>query len=378
MRRNSVLFVNPDYHSSFALRDELRKIGWKADIYVPTGFPERFLFSATDVISGKIHRRVNGFWKIWNSLANFVSFVWLSRRYKFQVHYGALSQPYLNLNPPWARNKEDQGFHFGLWTMRILGKKIAYLPSGCRDEELRSKFELLDKGAVCGNCGFSSRCSDSNILPNLKRVERYADVSLGFGFYETGLPRVRHLKYKSIDLDRWKSEVQSAVHAPQKIRVIHSHALENRNHGGLNIKGTPIIVEVMRKIEQEIQNVEFKELTGLTTSEMLAEQQKADVIIDQIRYGHWGSTGVEALALGKVLVCYVRPSWETNFLSNFPEYKDLPVVNVNENNLYETMYELLSNHSRINELKIRSRAFAESHYDAKKNVFDLIAVLQKL
>ena len=75
----------------------------------------------------------------------------------------------------------------------------------------------------------------------------------------------------------------------------------------------------MRKIEGELPNVEFVEVTGLTTREMLEEQQKADIIVDQLRYGHWGSSGVEALALGKVLVCYLRPEWSENFLLSFPD-----------------------------------------------------------
>lgn len=378
MQRHSVLFVQPDYHCSFALRNEFRKIGWMADIYVSADFPERLLFESTGIVRDKRFEQQRLKWNYLVGAFNFVRFIWISRRFRYQIHYGALSHPIFIELPRLLKKVLGDEFHFGLWILRMMGKKIIYLPSGCRDEEVRSVFERFDNGSVCGNCGFSDRCHDSNIIPNLDRVSRYAHLSIGYGIFEPLYLKVQHFKYKSIDLDAWKPINDSSIQPVKKIRVLHSHSLESRSANGLNIKGSPVIVEIMRRIEAELPYVEFVEVTGLRIQDMVHEQQKADIVIDQLRYGWWGSTGVEALALGKVLVCYVRPSWETNFLSNFPEYNDLPVVNVNENNLYETMYELLSNHSRISELKIRSRAFAESHYDAKKNVFDLISVLQKL
>jgi glycosyltransferase involved in cell wall biosynthesis len=310
------------------------------------------------------------------ALINFVQFLNLSRKYRYQIHYGVLTHPIFI-----ERYLEKLGivtdeFHLGLWFMNKIGKKIVYVPSGCRDEELRSVFQNLDEGNVCNNCGFADRCSDDNVLPNLKRAQKYAHLNVGLGFLEPSYLRVRHFKYKSIDLNRWKPCASRSNSA--KIRVIHSHSLETRSSESRNIKGSPEIIEVMKRIEKDLPNVEFIEVTGLTTQEMLAEQQEADVIIDQIRYGHWGSTGVEAMALGKVLVCYVRPSWEENFFRNFPEYSDLPIVNANEDNLYDTMFRLLNDEDMISSLKNRSRSFAESHYDPSKNVLDLIKSLEEL
>ena len=57
---------------------------------------------------------------------------------------------------------------------------------------------------------------------------------------------------------------------------------------------------------------------------------------------------------------------------------DLPVVNANVNNLYEVMVKLLTNDQMINDLKIRSRLFAQAHYDASKNVHELAKVLMAL
>ena len=47
--KKSVLFVRPDYHCSFLYRDELRKSGWKADVYVPPNYPEKLLYSEKNI-----------------------------------------------------------------------------------------------------------------------------------------------------------------------------------------------------------------------------------------------------------------------------------------------------------------------------------------
>jgi hypothetical protein len=376
--KDSILFVSPDYHSAFALRAEFRKIGWKANIYVPPGFPERFLFETVDVIRGKNYANSKFIRRAIVAVFNFVHFFWISRNYKYHVHYGALLHPQ-SIEPYLLRmGLGSNGFHLGLSILRSLGKKIIYLPSGCRDEELRSQFELLDDGAVCGNCGFSDQCSDGNILPNLKRAMRYAHLSVGLGFLETSYLKVEHLRYKSIDLDRWKPVEITPASSLRKIRVLHSHALETRNTKDRNIKGSPIIIELMRKIERELPNVEFVEVTGLTTREMLEEQQKADIIVDQLHYGHWGSSGVEALALGKVLVCYLRPEWSKNFLGSFPDVKHIPIIQADIHNFYDVMMDLLQQPEKIAILKKESRAFAEIHYQPQSNVQELVRVFKGL
>ena len=50
-------------------------------------------------------------------------------------------------------------------------------------------------------------------------------------------------------------------------------------------------------------------------------QAQADIVVDQLIYGHWGSTAVECMALGKPVVCYLDKRWKENFMDNYPEYK---------------------------------------------------------
>jgi glycosyltransferase involved in cell wall biosynthesis len=378
MNKKSVLFVNPDYHTSFVYRDALRNEGWKADIYVPPSYPDHMLFSREGILRIRSFPSKGVIAKSLNMLLSFVYFNFITLRYKYQVHYGALSAGALLENQLLDRGLIRKSFMFSLQISKTLRRKIIYIPSGCRDEELRTEFEKLDNGSVCGNCGFSDRCNDQNIVPNLDRVRRYADLVVGNGFFEPSKLRSVHFKYKVIDLNRWAPMGSVDDFPGEKLRILHSHSLGTRSFNNLNIKGSVEIIEAIKRLADEFSHVEFMEVSGVQPDKMVLQQQRADIIVDQLRYGYWGSTGIEALALGKVLVCYIRPNWKNFFLKQFPEHRDIPVVHAKPGNVYEVLRQLVLDKSKRDELSHASRAFAEKQYDPVMNTRALIRLFESL
>jgi glycosyltransferase involved in cell wall biosynthesis len=209
-------------------------------------------------------------------------------------------------------------------------------------------------------------------------VNRYVDLTVGNGFTNVSKLSVVHFKYKVIDLDRWSPLEQVGNNSDKRLRILHSHSLGTRNSNSLNIKGSVEIVEAIRRLANEFPHVELMEVSGVPSEEMVVLQQQADIVVDQLRYGCWGSTGIEALALGKVLVCYVRSSWKDFFLSNFPEHRDIPVVQATTTDIYEVLKSLVLDRDKRNELSTSSREFAAKHYDSVKNTRALIKTLEML
>lgn len=378
MNKKSILFVNPDYHCSFVYRDHLRDLGWKVDILVSPGYPQKLLFSHKDVLKAPQFSKKFFASRVINGLLAFIHFLYLSKRYHFHIHYGALVTAPSFEKFLLKASLVDESFHFGLTVAKLFGTKVMYIPSGCRDEETRSNFETFDEGNICNNCGFSNRCNDINIIPNLKRVRRYVDIVVGSGFFDSVELKQLHFKYKCIDLMRWQPQDSEKSCDVKKIRILHSHSLETRTDDKLNIKGTPYVLEAMNRLTQEFDNVEFSNISGLTPAEMLFEQQKADIIVDQLIYGYWGSTGIEAMALGKVLVCYVRPEWKRFFFEKFPEHDSLPIAEATTISIYSVLKDLIENESERLRLSKAGRIFAEKQYDPKVNSESLIQILKEL
>jgi glycosyltransferase involved in cell wall biosynthesis len=235
------------------------------------------------------------------------------------------------------------------------------IPSGCRDEDLKEQFLKLEGEAMCGNCGFFDRCQDDENSYFLARARRYADIRIDSGFYGSTAMSTNPVRFKGLDLDRWTVPDRSDRTG---IVVLHSHAAENRNlMPGRNIKGTPIIDAVMERICSRHPHVEYRRVTGLKPAEMLAEQQAADIVIDQLFYGHWGSTGIEAMGVGCAVVCYLRPAWAEQFKRNFPTVAEIPVVSATKDTLENAIERLVTDRKYLRDVQAASRRFAEDFYD---------------
>ena len=48
INKKSLLFIIPDYHCSFILKDEFIKLGYKCHIYVPFWYDPQLLFNSQD------------------------------------------------------------------------------------------------------------------------------------------------------------------------------------------------------------------------------------------------------------------------------------------------------------------------------------------
>jgi glycosyltransferase involved in cell wall biosynthesis len=100
-------------------------------------------------------------------------------------------------------------------------------------------------------------------------------------------------------------------------------------------------------------------------------QAQADIVVEQLRYGWWGSTGVETMALGKPIVCYLRPSWKEFFFQNFPEYEKLPVIEATVDTIYDSLKLLVENEDFRIRMGEESRSFAEKHFNPRVNALSL-------
>ena len=165
-----------------------------------------------------------------------------------------------------------------------------------------------------------------------------------------------------------------------KIRILHSAYLtkSGRDWQGRNIKGSPFVLEAIDQLKAEGHPVEYFYVQNKPANQMRFYQVQSDIVVEQLIYGWWGSTGVETMALGKPVVCYIRPSWKDFFLKTFPEYDGLPVVEADTKTIYEVLRKLVVDAEYRKNKGIESRRFAESHFDPRNNTKKLIQTLKVL
>jgi hypothetical protein len=368
----SILFIRPDYHCSFFYCKELKKLGWKADIFVEPTYPQKLLYSTDEILTSIQVKNSNLFSWYLNKILNFLYYISIFWKYKYHVYYSRPSYPFdLWEKKLLLERLFGEGFSFSLSFAKLFARKIIYLPAGCHDLESKEMYLTFDKGNVCNNCGSFNKCDDKFNNHNFKVVRRYANMVIGDSFLNSTQFSTIHFKYKLIDLQLWHPEIsipeEFKMPNTGKLRVLHSYVPTGRDFEGRNIKGSKYILEAINRLIKEGYPIEYFCITNVNSNKMRFMQIQADILIDQLIYGSWGSTGVECMALGKPVICYMRETCKEFFLKNYPEHKELPIIEADTNNIYEVLKKVVVDKSYRMEMGRKSRNFAELQFDSVAN-----------
>jgi hypothetical protein len=361
-------------------RNELRKLGWKADIYVDKGYPEKLLYSHQGILRPPDLSKFSILGKYLDFMFTVFFFLTLVVRYRYHFYYGGVDRFYFRENEFGLTKLFGKSFRLNLWFSKLLGCKIIQVPSGCLEIETKANFSKFDGGNACNACGWGPEvCNDKKNVARFDLVRRYADMIVGNSCFDSSQFNSTHFKYKVLNLSLWHPnlEIPEEHKLPESnnLRIVHSFVDTNRNHDGKNIKGTPFIIAAIERLKKEGYPVEFLCFKKISSRDMRFYQAQADIVVEQIIYGWWGSTGVETISLGKPVVCYLQPSWKDFFLKTYPEYDELPIVEANPSNIYDVLKTLVTNHKYRISMGHKSRRFAKQHFDVVKNAKDLERIL---
>ena len=161
-------------------------------------------------------------------------------------------------------------------------------------------------------------------------------------------------------------EFQPEYPVPDRPRPLVIHAPSHTAK-----KGTECVLRVVEQL-QRTHTFDFRLVQGVPRSEALQLLRSCDVYLDQFVLGDHGLATLEAMALGKPAVCYIKPS----LVAEYPP--DCPIVNANQDNLAQVLAQLLENGQRRHELGRRSRAYAERYHDARQVAARLVEIYSEL
>jgi hypothetical protein len=374
MRNKAVLFVCPDYHCSFFYRGELRRRGWKSDIYLPENYPPSLLYSDEDLIyplrlmsNSKLSKIVNRLFRMFWYLSVF----W---QYKYHVYYGGLNafnfgEKYLGLHHLFGSS-----FSIPLLLAKIFGSKIILFPSGVPEEEMP---EVVFK---LGNEEAGLPINDEEEMKLwFEKIKRYADKVIGSANLDSTQYVASHIKYKSLDLNLFKKDLwipkEHRLPPTNKLRILHSFKFMDLR---VDIKGTKFVERAVNKLISEGFEVEYLFYKNIDSKNMRYLQSQADIVVEQLIRGWWGSTGIECMALGKPVVCYLRPEWKKFFLNIYPEYNQLPIIEANKENIYDVLSALVTDKKGRELAGDNSLRFAKMHFDIKNNANEFIRFMESI
>ena len=192
---------------------------------------------------------------------------------------------------------------------------------------------------------------EDKVKTNLKIGSKYADYIYGCPPHIDIMPRVDYVKNPiCIDVTEWEN-IKANNNKIVKIAHLSNHR---------NIKGTKYIIDTCDQLNSTSFVVELDVIEKASREEAKRRLSEADIFVDQLIIGVYGMAAVEAMALGKPVISYLRE--DISSFDGFKEWKGCPIVVADPNTIYDQLLKLITNPSLRKELGIKGRNYVEKRH----------------
>jgi len=244
--------------------------------------------------------------------------------------------------------------------LRLLGKKTAMIYVGCDIRDKNYYLSSSEKYTVCKNCSTNYqqlvRCTMEEKISESAVIQKYIDAPFSHPFDAEILNGKFNYLYLLLELEKYEPHYK----VNKKIKIVHLPSDDG-------IKGTNYIIEAVEQLKNVNNEFEFLLIRNKPHNEVIRIISEADILIDQMVAGWYGLISIEAMALGKTVVCYLR-----NELYNY--IPDIPIINLNPDNLAEGLKKLIEEKEKLNKYGMEGRKFAEKYHDHVKNSLNMLKV----
>jgi glycosyltransferase involved in cell wall biosynthesis len=245
--------------------------------------------------------------------------------------------------------------------LKLAGKNVIVSAYG-GDVRYESKSRSGGKFNCCIDCDQRLRaciCSETLAISNINYINRFADLTLSMGDMQEYTPGSRNdVFYWAIDLGT-NGYVGVEPKNVFPIKIVHAP-----NHR--QFKGTKYLVDTVDRLKKLGYEIELQLIERICNKEAVKLYRGADIVAEQFIIGWHGYLAVEAMALGKPVVCFIRKPNEY-----LPLGKECPIVNATPDTLEDTLRWLIENPDVRVELGKKGRAYVEE-------VFSLESVGKRL
>jgi hypothetical protein len=125
-------------------------------------------------------------------------------------------------------------------------------------------------------------------------------------------------------------------------------------------KGTALIEPVVEELH-DAGLIEYRRIKGVSHADMPAVLADADIVLDQFVFGAYGVMSVQALAAGRVTLCYLHES-VTQYLPD-----GVPIVNADPDTLREELERVVAERDAARRIAARGPAYVREHHDGTRS-----------
>jgi len=255
------------------------------------------------------------------------------------------------------------------WLKRM-GKRIVVTFQGC-DARMKTLSRERFETSACAECevAWCTPRLDEIRRARIRKVCAYADQIFALNpDLLHFLPGAEFLPYASVSPAEWIPD-ETAPATPssvQPFRVLHMPTERS-------IKGTKYIEQACAQLRAEGWPVELRVVEHVPHAHVKDLIAHADVVADQLLVGWYGALAVEAMALRKPVLCYLREE----DLKRFVPFRDrIPIIRTTKETLTNDLRALLRDPTCWAKFGEAGRRFVEECHDPLKIAQRTIAAYQ--
>jgi len=233
--------------------------------------------------------------------------------------------------------------------IRNYGRRLYTYTYGA-DVRTRKTTLTLGRYNLCAECpepGKFCICDDVEGSGNIERIRAQATAMIAMGDMVHYVPNALNFHFWPVDIAKFPNVGTNWVPG-RPMRIGHA---PNHPH----FKGTHYLIEAVDKLRVDGFQIELIQVQNVPNAKVIEMFASCDLIADQFIAGFHGYAALEAMALGKPVLCYLRNA------STAIDPENCPIVNVSPDTLYDTLRHCLEGRIDLIALGRRSRSYVECY-----------------
>lgn len=212
--------------------------------------------------------------------------------------------------------------------LRAAGKRVYAFAYGA-DVRLRARTLALGRWNFCVDCPSPMTfclCDDEKGRAQLDGICARITAPIALGDMLAYPPGARNLHYWPIDVAATQARRPDAIEKRNggPLRIAHA---PNHKH----FKGSSYLEAAIETLRAEGAEIDYVKVQGVANTQVIRMFAEADIVADQFIGGAFGYTALEAMALGKPVMTFVRGA----DLVEAPH--ECPLINVTPDTLVEVL-----------------------------------------
>ncbi|UCG08669.1 MAG: glycosyltransferase, partial [Desulfobacterales bacterium] len=244
---------------------------------------------------------------------------------------------------------------------KVAKAKVVVMPYGGDVQVLTRSRNLYFKHAVA--CDYPRFWEKYGL--NRKNIDRWTRHA---GWVITGADWIEYmyhwdslmLGHFSIDMERWAPAERKGHQESAKLRILHAP-----NHP--MIKGTDALVAAIELLKSEGLDLELILLRGVPNDEIRRAMQDVDLVADQFVIGWYAMFAIEAMAMGKPVLCYLRKDLvELYVKAGLVVEDEIPLINTDLSDIASKIRWAYYHREELRAKGKRGREFVKKHHSIER------------